>query len=150
MFLNHQIPENIETQLLQIYAGGTRSPAEDELIHLFYSVVALRPKLYIVFDGLDECEKTVLQAMLKVFKHIVTLTPSNVKIFITCVEEGLVSHHLANSAHIQLSPAATIEDVMAYVTSSVESKIENGDLKIRNPDLKLLIISELTSKANGM
>ena len=150
LLVNHEIPEHIETQLLRIYAGGTRSPSENALIDIFHLVVALRPELYIVFDGLDECEKPVWKAMLKSLEHLATVGQCNVKIFITCVEEGSVSHHLACQASVQLSPAATNEDIKTFVTLSVRSKIERGDLKVRNPKLEQDIIAELISKANGM
>ena len=117
---------------------------------IFYSVVALRPELYVVFDGLDECEKPVWKAMLQILERLGAIGQCNVKVFITCVEEGSVAHELASHACIQLSPAATIEDIGSYVTSSVRSKIEDGDLKIRNPKLEQDIITELLSRANGM
>ena len=150
MYLNHQIPEHLETQLLQIYAGGTRSPAEKALVDIFCAGVALRSDVYIVFDGLDECEKTVWQEMLKIFKHLATLGQCNIKIVLTCVEEGPVAHQLHDAPCVQLSPAATVEDVKAFVASSVRSKVECGDLRIRNPELEQEIISELVLRANGM
>ena len=150
LFLNYKIPEHIETQLLQIYAGGTRLPAEMALSAVFCSIVALYSELYIVFDGLDECAKSDWQAMLKVFNQVTAIRNSNVKTFTTCVEEGSVSHHLANTPCIQFSCAATMQDIRAFVTSSVRSRIEDRNLRIRNPKLEQDIISELVSSANGM
>lgn len=150
LFINHQIPEHIESQLLQIYARGTRSPPENALGNVFCTSVALRPDLCIIFDGLDECEKTIWQAMLKIFKQLADIRQSDVKIFITCMEKGPVAHHLTAFACVQLSPTATTEDIRAFVESSVASKIESGDLRIRNPRLEHDIISELLSKANGL
>lgn len=150
LLFKREIPEHIETQLLQIYAGGIRSPADNALSDIFYSVVTLSSEVYVVFDGLDECEKPVWKAILSVFEHLEALGHPIVKIFITCVEEGPVSHCLATYACIQLSPAVTNEDISFFVTSSVRSKIERGDLRIRNPKLQQDIISELLSKANGM
>lgn len=150
LFLCHEISEHCETKLLQIYAGGTRAPAENALAAIFCSIVALHPGLYIVVDGLDECEKPVWQAMLKILKHLEDIQQSSYKIFITCVEEGSVSHHLAKFAYLQLSPEATIEDIEVFVKSSVRSKIEDGELRIRNSRLEQEIVSELVLKANGM
>lgn len=150
LLFKHGIPEHIETQLLQIYAGGTRSPAQNALSDIFYSVVTLCSEVYIVFDGLDECEKQGWKAMLGVFEYLEALGQPIVKIFITCVEEGSVSHYLASHACIQLSPTVTNEDISSFITSSVRSKIQRGDLKICNPKLQQDIICELHSKANGM
>ncbi|CAD6575359.1 MAG: hypothetical protein ASARMPREDX12_007236 [Alectoria sarmentosa] len=150
LFLNHEIAEHVESQILQIYAGGTRSPTDKALSEIFCSVVALRPNICIVFDGLDECEKFVWQAILKIFKHLEATGQSTVKTFITCVEEGPVAHHLTYFPCVQVSPTATAEDIGAFVTSSISLKIENGDLRIRNPQTKHVVISELISKANGL
>lgn len=150
MYLYHQIPDHLESKLLQIYAGGTRSPAEKALVDIFCASVALRSDVYIVFDGIDECEKTIWQEMLKIFKHLATLGQCNIKIVLTCVEEGPVAHQLHESPCVQLSPAATVEDVKAFVASSVRSKVECGDLRIRNAKLEQEIISELVLRANGM
>ena len=150
LLINQQVPEHIETQLLQAYAGGSRSPSENALGDIFYSIVALHPQLYVVFDGLDECENSIWKTMMKSLERLAAMGNCKVKIFITCVEEGSVSHHLTSHACIQLSPAATIEDIRSFITSSVRSRIDNGDLRIRNPKLEQDIISGLISRANGM
>lgn len=150
LFLHHQIPEHIELQLLQIYAGGTRSPSEKALGEILCSSIALRTSVYIVFDGTDECEKSVWQEILKIFRRLAATRQCNVKIFLTCVEEGHVAHHLHYAPCVKVSPTATAEDIEAFVTASVRSKVEDGDLRIRNPELEQAIISELVLKANGM
>lgn len=150
IYHNHQIPEHLELQLFQIYAGGTRSPAEKALGDLFCSSVASRSTMYIVFDGIDECEKTVWQEMLKMFKHLATLRQCKIKVFVTCVEEGPVAHQLHDAPRVHISPTITNEDVKVFVASSVRSRIECGDLRIRNADLEQEIISELVLRAKGM
>ena len=150
LLINHQVPEHIETQLLQVYAGESRSPSENALEDIFYSVIALRSLLYVVFDGLDECENSIWKAILKILERLGAMGRCKVKIFMTCVEEGSVSHHLASHACIQLSPAATTEDIRSFITSSVRSRIDSGDLKIRSPKLEQDITRGLISRANGM
>ena len=150
LLINQQVPEHIETQLLQVYAGGSRSASENALSDIFYSVVALRPQLYVVFDGLDECENSIWKAILRNLERLGVMGRCRVKIFVTCVEEGSVSHHLAGHASIQLSPEATTEDIKSFITSSVRSRIVSGELKIRNPKLEQDITSGLVSRANGM
>ena len=150
LFLNHQIPEHIESQLLQIYGGGTRSPAEKELSDILCSSIALRSDVCLVFDGIDECEKKIQQEMLKIFRRLASIKQCNFKIVLTCVEEGPVAHHLYDASCVQISPKATAEDITAFITSSVRSRIENGDLRIRNSELEQEIVSELVLRACGM
>ena len=150
LFLNSQIPEHIESQLLQIYSRGTRSPPENTLGDIFCSIFELRPDICIVLDGLDECDRNVWQAMLRILKRLAAARQCTVKTFVTCVEEGSLAHHLKDLACIQLCPATTTEDITTFVASSVRSKIEDGDLRVRNAKLEQDIVSELVSRANGM
>ena len=150
MLISQPVPEHIEMQLLQLYAGGSRSPSENALGDILCSVVALRPQLYVVFDGLDECEKSIWKEILRILERLVAMGKCKVRIFITSVEEGSVSHHLASHECIQLSPAATSKDIRTFITSSVRSRIDTGDLKIRSPELEQDITSGLISRANGM
>ena len=71
--------------------------------------------------------------MLKVFKQLAAVGPTNVKVFMTCVEEGFVAHSLKGFTKVQLSPSVTFADIKAFVESSVRLKIVDGELKIRNP-----------------
>lgn len=150
LLLKHQIPEHLESQLRRIYSGGTRSPDESLLSNVFFSMIALCSSIFIVFDGAGECEKSVWQRTLKLFDQLATIKNCNVKIFLTCVEEGPVAHRLQKAPCIQLSPATTAGDIKVFVTSSVRSRIEDGDLRIHDPKLEQDIVSELTARANGM
>lgn len=104
----------------------------------------------MIFEGLDECEKPVWKTVLEILERLGAIGQCNIRVFITYVEEGSVSHHLANHPCVQLSPAATIGDIKSYITSSVRSKIEGGDLRICNPRLEQDIATELLTRANGM
>ena len=147
---NSEVPESIEMEILKTYAGGTKSPAESALSAIFYSIAMMHPRLYIVLDGLDECERPTWQAILKVFKQLGDIPKSNFKLFITCVEEGPLSHQLTDFECLQFSPVVTAEDMKVYVTSSVTSKIDQGELRVRKHELKQEIVSALISRANGM
>ena len=150
LYLNRQIPEIVESQLSQIFAARSQSSPETALVNIFCSSVAILSDLYIIFDGLDECDKAVWRTMLKVFKQLAAVRPTNVKVFMTCVEEGSVAHSLHGCTKVQLSPSVMSADIKAFVQSSVRLKIEDGELKIRSPSLEHDIISELFWKANGL
>ena len=150
LYLNRQIPEVFESQLLQLFAARSQSSPETALVDIFCSSVAILSDLYIIFDGLDECDKAVWRIMLKLFKRLAAVRPTNVKVFMTCVEKGSVAHSLNGFTKIQLSPSVTSADIKAFVQSSVKLKIEDGELKICNPSLEQHIVSELFLKASGL
>ena len=150
LYLNRQIPEIIESQLLQLCAARSRSAPETALVNIFCSSVAILSDMYLIFDGLDECDNAVWRTMLKVFNQLAVVRLTNVKVFVTCVEEGSVVHGLKGFKQIQLCPSVTSTDIKAFVESSVRLKIEDGELRIRNPSLEQDIIGELVWKANGL
>ena len=150
LYLYRQIPETVESQLLQLFAARSQSSPDIALVNIFCSSVAILSDLYIIFDGLDECDKAVWRTMLRLFKQLAAIRQTNVKVFMTCVEEGSVAHSLNGFAKVQLSPSVTSADIKAFVQSSVRLKIEDGELKIRNPSLEQDIVSELVLKANGL
>ena len=150
VYLNRQIPEHIEAQILRLFPVASHSPPEIALANIFCSSVALLDDIYIIFDGLDECDKAVSRAMLGTLKQLAAARPTNVKILITCIEEGYVAHELNGFARVQLSPSATSADIKAFVDSSVKLRVESGELKIRKKSLEQDIISELVLKANGL
>lgn len=150
LFLKGQIPEHVESKLLQLFSLGSQSPPDIALANILCSSVALLDDIYIIFDGLDECDKAVSRAVLKTFKQLAASRPTNVKVLVTCVVEGSIAHELNDFAYVLLSPSATSADIKAFVDSSVRLKIDSGELKIRNPRLGQDIISELVLKANGL
>ncbi|KAM0798419.1 hypothetical protein BDR22DRAFT_808989 [Usnea florida] len=150
LYLNRQIPEIIESQLLRLYAARSQSAPETALINVFCSSVTILSDMYLIFDGIDECDKAVWRTMLKIFNQLAAVRPTNVKVFITCVEEGSVVHSLNGFSQIRLSSSVTSTDIKTFVESSVRLKIEDGELRIRNPSLVKDIISELVLKANGL
>ena len=150
LYHNRHIPEDIESQIFQLYSARSQLSPETALANIFCSSVAMLSDMYVIFDGVDECDKAVSRALLKIFKQLAATGPTTVKIFITCVEEGFVAHRLNGFTQLQLSPSVTSTDIKAFVESSVRLKIEDGELRIRNPSLERDIIKELILKANGL
>ena len=80
LYAKHDIPEEIEEQILQAYAHGTPSPSTKELFNILGQVLALRSRVVIVLDGLDEYEKGVWREVVRAFERLVaakTTVPSS-------------------------------------------------------------------------
>ena len=149
LLVKRQVPEDIESRVLQAYAGRIELP-DEELLNLLHSVAKSCSKIYIIIDGLDECDQEIWRSILKSFEGLRVLQNLTIKIFIPCVEEGIIFHHLHGCTGLQVSAAVSAADIKAYIVGSVRSKIEAGELKIRNPALETEIVSELVLKAKGM
>ena len=110
----------------------------------------LHPPAYFVLDGLDECEKQPRQEMLNILKRISALKNASVRTFITCRDEDELLRSLHLYPRIQLTGETLGGDIKFFVEGSVRSRIESGQLKIRNPELEHHIVQELMKKAHGM
>ena len=150
LYAKHDIPEKIEEQILQAYAHGTRSPSTKELVNILGQVLALRSRVMIVLDGLDECEKDVWREVVRAFELLRAAKTTVIQLFITCVEESEVLRVLHHHPRIHASPSVLAGDIESFVAKSVQSRIDSGDLKIHDRGLQREIVDELTSKANGM
>lgn len=145
-----QIPKEIEPQILRAYIDGTRTPGTYELMDLICALMRLRPIVYIVLDGLDECERPPRQDILSFLERLSSLTKASVRTFVSCRDEDQLLRSLQSYPRIQLTTTALESDIKSFVEGSVRSRIKSGQLTIRNPDLEHQIVQELVDKAHGM
>lgn len=143
-------PQEIEPQILRAYKGDTRSPGSSELMALVISLIQLRSTVYIVLDGLDECEKPSKQELLSFLDRLSTLGKASVRTFVSSRDEDQLMRSLKSYNRIQLTATALGNDIKSFVEGSVRSKIQSCQLLIRNPDLERQIVEELVDKAHGM
>lgn len=144
------LPEEVATTIKQIYAEGMSLPSREDLIGLVRSVLKLPPRTYVVIDGLDECSKDAQEDVLFIVKGLANFDKAVVKVVVFSHENAHLSSVLKHYPCVHMSEAALTRDIMSYVESTVKSKLDAGELVIRNPALKEEIISELVTKAQGM
>ena len=136
--------------MLRAYRNGERTPGTNEIVDLVWSLIQLRPLAYIVLDGLDECEKQPRQDVLNFLKRLSTLEKTSVRTFVSCRDEDQLLRSLHSYPRIQLTAVALLGDIKSFVEGSVRSRIESGQLTIRDPNLEHQIVRELVNKAHGM
>ena len=145
-----QIPEEIKPQILRASKDGQQVPETYELMELVCSLMQLRALVYILFDGLDECERQPRQDILNFLKRLSKLPKVSVRTFVSCRDEDQLLRSLQSYPRIQLTAAALGSDIKSFVEGSVRSRIGSGHLTIRNPDLEHQIVRELVKKSQGM
>ena len=151
-FLNGLVPEEIEARIPHNYIEGRQMLGSSELIDLICLAVKSSSPTFMVFDGLDECEKEIRQLTIDMFCHLSRLSDAVVKTLILCRDEDqlLSLRALQGIPRIRITPLALEGDIKSFVTGSVRSRIQSGELRMRNPDLENEIVTELVSKAHGM
>ncbi len=145
-----RIPEEIELLILRAYKDGQRTPETHELVELVCSLLQPRPLVYIILDGLDECERQPRQEIVSFLDRVSTLTKTSVRTFVSCRDEDQLLRLIKSYSRIQLTAVALEDDIKSFVEGSVRSKIESGQLTLRNSDLEHQIVRELVNKSHGM
>ena len=144
------IPAEIEPKILRAYKDGTRTPETSDLMELIFSLMQRQPMVYIVLDGLDECEPAARQEILSFLERLSTLTGASARTFVSCRDEDQLLRSLNSYSRIRLTAAALETDIKSFVEGSVRNRIVSRQLTIRNPELEHQIVRELVQKSHGM
>lgn len=140
------IPDHIHQQLQE--CGLT----DDELLaNCLFSVISLFPKIFLLIDGVDELGKEEQATVLSILRQLAGGTDYTVKIFVSSRrEEPYIVKQLEGFRRIDLSTPCLSSDIAYFVKETVKSKIESGELVIRNPSLEQDIVKMLVDGADGM
>lgn len=150
LFTAGRIPCEIALQITQVFGDDSRSFTSKDIMTLICSAISLNSAVTIVFDGLDECEQEAKEQIVTFFERLTTPRRTIIKLLVFCREEDNILRSLAKFSRIHVTLAASASDINSYVSGSVRSRIEAGNLRLRNPELEQEIVSELVDKANGM
>ena len=151
-FFDGLVPEEIEARIPRKYVEGRQMLGASELIDLVCFAVKSCSPVFVVLDGLDECEKEARQRTIDMFGHLSKINDAVVKILLLCRDEDqlLSLRALQGVPRIRITPLALEGDIKSFVTGSVRARVQSGELRMRNPDLENEIVTELVSKAHGM
>ena len=108
-------------------------------------------EVFLVVDALDEYAPNKREALLE-FLIRLTAKLSHVKIFVTSRREQDIEQVFSSEGvpTIQIKAENVDEDIHKFVKSQVDSLIQNGKLKFKDPDLKTRITDTLTHQSDGM
>ena len=144
------VPREIERQLRQSVIDEARVPGEALLRRSILSAIEACPGLYVIIDGVDECEKEARRDAIVLIEALLVHKRAAVKMFVSCREDEHLLRSLDVHPCIQLSETMMDNDINAFITGTVRSKVESGELRINNPALEDEIVAELVTKAHGM
>lgn len=144
------VSAEIECQLRQSVIKEARVPGENLLQKSIFSTVEAFRGLYVILDGLDECENETRRDVTVLIEHLLAKNEAAVKIFVSCREDEHILRSLDVHPCIQLSEPMMATDIDAFITGSVRSKVRSGELRINSPALEEEIVAELVTKAHGL
>ena len=150
LFVQSLLPEAIIKEIMGHFKHATYPLHEKTLESLLSQAIKSLEDVYIVCDGLDECENGVQMMICSFLSGLIAHKGRTVKVFVACREEERPLKYLTSFSYLRMSTEASQTDIAAYVTGSIERLTERGDLSLRNPSLKEKVISSLIVKADGM
>lgn len=117
----------------------------------FIEVAGSDIEVFLVLDALDEYAPKKREALLEFLIRLTTKL-SHVKIFVTSRREQDIKQAFLSEGvpTIQIKAENVNEDIHKFVNSKVDSLIQNGKLKFRDPVLKTKIVDTLTHRCDGM
>ena len=127
-----------------------RQPKTEELITLIHDMAFLFDNVRIIVDGLDECGEAMTAATESLHK-LVCAPRATISLALLSRKEQPIGNVLeGDDTYNHIEIAAHKEDIKRYVESEIEERMQKKLLRIRSAELKILIVQELISKADGM
>ena len=133
LLLKDAVSEEAERGLLSEFLKNERNPADNKLVQEIRSALERGCGLYIIFDGLDECNDETLRYISDFLIRLTECTSVGARAFMTCREESQVLESLRAWPQLQLNEVVSVNDIRSFVASSIRSRIEKRELKITDP-----------------
>ena len=148
----------IYTEALEAYKTEQKDPASRGQLSIKDSLQLLNQLLKrykhpaIVLDALDECTDVTRGFILDDFRSILDNAQHPVKVFIASRHSRDIEDRLQDLLHVRIEARDNAEDIKNYVTTELDSSVQNKKLlrgKI-SLELRKLIEDVLLRDANGM
>ncbi|KAL9013111.1 MAG: hypothetical protein Q9173_002171 [Seirophora scorigena] len=149
-FVNSHIPEAVAKRFPPGYGDYAHSLDVSDLIDLVCLAIEQTSCTVVIVDGLDECEKNSRKEILNFFNRLQRIDTSIIKAFVSCRQEDQLLRSLQGVPIIHMTSSTLEDDIRLFVAASVNSRITNGELRVRDPNLAKEITDELVNKAHGM
>lgn len=146
-----EIPEDVAEDINRLFRQGSTNPLPEDLIDLFIKVLSHFNRAMIIIDGIDELAKHGQTVVLEALRRLMQLQDTTVKAMIfSRREEKLIRQAFKDNNSIDISVELVHDDIARYVSDSVDLKLKNDELKIRDPGLRQVIIDTLVDRAKDM
>ncbi|KAL9037937.1 MAG: hypothetical protein Q9180_003437, partial [Flavoplaca navasiana] len=149
-FFDGYIPEELEKKFPQGYGEDAHTLDVGDLSDLLCVGIRRISMAFIVIDGLDECEKASRKVVLDLLHRLQEIKNLTVKSFISCRQEDQILRSFEGGPMVQMTASALKDDIQLFVADSVSSRVQSGELRIRDPKVAQEITHELVDKAQGM
>lgn len=116
----------------------------------FFLLIKELPKVFIVLDGLDECNEKERELILPWLVMLGRSTASIIKLFVSRVEDDIRKSFTGrNWLSIAASSESVSLDIAMVIGNTIKTKIRDEKFCVRNPIFLQEIIDILVEKGKG-
>ena len=84
LLLKGLLDTEIENRIHALSQSGMKTPDDEQIKKFLSSAIEVLPDLTLVVDGLDECDKTTCEYVLKFLRNLKVINTMSLKILVTC------------------------------------------------------------------
>ena len=139
-----------QEELLISLGTDEDNDCNEKFVKALKATILAHPVAFLIVDGLDECKVNAQRYILTFLNELTESHTSDIRILVTCRDESQTLGAISHWPKIHLSENAISGDLQRFVSSSVRSSIEKGDLEISDTALEQEVVEALTAKAHGM
>ncbi|MCJ1377484.1 hypothetical protein MMC17_000579 [Xylographa soralifera] len=108
-------------------------------------------RYFIIIDGIDECKHAEIQQVFEFLKNLLSVPNTNIKVYYTCRLSGITwVLPTARQWQITIDPHDIEADIDHFIQATLDQKLEDETLRLRNPKIILTIQKALMEKTQGM
>ncbi|KAH8205298.1 hypothetical protein TruAng_000545 [Truncatella angustata] len=123
-----------------------------DIIRLLGRLMVSPRSSYIIVDGLDECDNSNQKQLLAALSSLARSSP-NIRLFLSgrpSLDKDLRKYFKESVESLVIGGDSTGEDIHAYVEHIIDERIDDGDLRVRDPTLARTVKQTLIRGAQGM
>ena len=144
------LPPSIQEKVGDNYQDLQCTPGLATLFELLESLIQLPEIVYMVIDGLDECNENTRYQLLTFFMKLIKLRNRGIKIIISSRPEIDIMRSATKSHQISLEDAKDRLDIEAYIEDEIHQKRKAGKISFNEVSIMKEIKDALVKGAEGM
>lgn len=136
--------------------GATSVPTLKQLSIQLNSTSKCFPKIFVVLDGLDECDIACREALMIALLSLSQQTEANIRVLIASRNESDIhdAFYQAAVSHFPIEKRYMDSDIESYITTEIGNRIRGQTrrrkLTLLDTTLEQTIVTELLKNADGM
>lgn len=150
LFVQGILNEHLTGEIVEAFQRNAHGPHERQLAAFLLRGVKESQGVHILVDGLDECPEDAQRSIIELLLHLASLDLPSIKVLVTSREEERPLGYLQAFEQMHLSTSTSAHDIESFVSDTIETTLDSGEMTIRDMRLKDEVVSKLVAKAQGM